>query len=50
MKNITYSDLLHDIKFIRWQLVPDEQLDNYWKELIELNPDWIKRYKKPPYI
>jgi|SRR5690554_51706 transmembrane sensor len=46
MKNITYSDLLHDIKFIRWQLVPDEQLDNYWKELIELNPGLDKEIQK----
>jgi transmembrane sensor len=32
-----YTDFLKDRKFIRWQLLPDEELDTYWREFIEKN-------------
>lgn len=46
MKNINYTDLLHDIKFIRWQLAPDESLESYWNNLIETNPNLEKEIHK----
>ncbi|MDD4776915.1 MAG: FecR domain-containing protein [Fermentimonas sp.] len=46
MKNIHYTDLLHDIKFVRWQLAPDESLDIYWNNLIETDPHLEKEIHK----
>ena len=34
-----YTDFLKDKQFIRWQLVPDEEVEAYWKNFIEQNPD-----------
>ncbi len=34
-----YTDFLKDEKFLRWQLLPDETLDEYWKNFIRENPD-----------
>jgi len=34
-----YTDFLKDEKFLRWQLLPDETLDEYWKDFIRENPD-----------
>ena len=34
-----YTDFLKDEKFLRWQLLPDEALDEYWKNFIRENPD-----------
>ena len=32
-----YTDFLKDKQFIRWQLVPDEELEAHWKDFIEKN-------------
>ena len=34
-----YTDFLKDEKFLRWQLLPDETLDEYWKDFIRENPE-----------
>jgi transmembrane sensor len=34
-----YTDFLKDEKFLRWQLLPDEALNEYWKDFICENPD-----------
>lgn len=34
-----YTDFLKDVKFLRWQLLPDEALDEYWKNFIRENSD-----------
>ena len=34
-----HTDFLKDKQFIRWQLVPDEEVEAYWKNFIEQNPD-----------
>jgi hypothetical protein len=34
-----YTDFLKDEKFLRWQLLPDEALDEYWKNFFRENPD-----------
>ena len=40
MPNYTrHTDFLKDKQFIRWQLVPDEEVEAYWKNFIEQNPD-----------
>lgn len=36
---IQYVDLLEDEKFIRWQLLSDEELNEYWQNVILNNPD-----------
>lgn len=39
MTNYThYTDFLKDPQFIRWQIVPDEELDNYWAQFVQTNP------------
>ncbi|MCW1734433.1 FecR family protein [Anaerorudis cellulosivorans] len=37
-----YTDFLKDEKFLRWQLLPDETLDEYWKDFIRENPELNK--------
>lgn len=37
-----YTDFLKDEKFLRWQLLPDESLDEYWKNFIRENPELNK--------
>ncbi len=34
-----YTDFLKDEKFLRWQLLSDETLDEYWKDFIRENPE-----------
>ncbi|MDR1501812.1 MAG: FecR domain-containing protein [Prevotella sp.] len=34
-----YIDFLTDEDFIKWQLYPTQELDDYWKSFIEKNPD-----------
>ncbi|MBF0647923.1 FecR domain-containing protein [Dysgonomonas sp. GY75] len=34
-----YIDFLTDEDFIKWQLYPTQELDDYWKNFIEKNPD-----------
>lgn len=34
-----YTDFLKDEKFLRWQLLPDDALDEYWKDFIRENPE-----------
>lgn len=34
-----YSDFLKDSKFIRWQLLPDDDLNEYWQDFIEEYPE-----------
>lgn len=34
-----YTDFLKDKKFLRWQLLPNDELDEYWKKFIRENPD-----------
>ena len=34
-----YTDFLKDEKFLRWQLLSDETLDEYWENFIRENPD-----------
>ncbi|HBG40985.1 MAG TPA: iron dicitrate transport regulator FecR [Porphyromonadaceae bacterium] len=38
-KYTDYTDFLKDRKFIQWQLLPDDRLDEYWHAFIEKNPD-----------
>ena len=38
-KQTKYTDYLVDIRFIRWQLMPDEELTAYWEEYLERHPD-----------
>ena len=33
-----YTDFLKDQHFLRWQLLPDEELEAYWAEFAESNP------------
>jgi hypothetical protein len=47
MPNYTrYTDFLKDKQFIRWQLVPDEELDAQWKYFIEKNPHLHKEIRQ----
>lgn len=34
-----YTDFLKDQKFIRWQLLPDEQLNGYWDDFVKQHPE-----------
>lgn len=34
-----YTDFLKDEQFIRWQLLPDETQDAYWKSFIDQHPE-----------
>lgn len=40
-----YSDFLLDRKFISWQLMPTSELDEYWHDFIEMNPQLEKEMK-----
>lgn len=40
-----YSDFLLDRKFISWQLMPTSELDEYWYDFIEMNPQLEKEMK-----
>ena len=33
-----YTDFLKDKRFVRWQLAPDDQLEQYWIDFIDENP------------
>lgn len=41
-----YYDFLNDKQFIRWQLAPDEQLENYWADFIIQNPQFEKEINR----
>lgn len=41
-----YYNFLNDKQFIRWQLAPDEQLENYWADFIIQNPQFEKEINK----
>lgn len=34
-----YTDFLKDQQFIRWQLLPDEQLNSYWDDFVKEHPE-----------
>ena len=34
-----YTDFLKDQQFIRWQLLPDEQLNSYWDDFVKKHPE-----------
>lgn len=34
-----YTDFLKDQQFIRWQLLPDEQLNYYWDDFVKKHPE-----------
>lgn len=38
-KYTRYTDFLKDNQFIRWQLISDELLDNYWNDFFEKHPE-----------
>ena len=35
---MNYTDFLKDKRFVRWQLAPDDQLEQYWIDFIDENP------------
>lgn len=41
-----YTDFLKDKKFIQWQLMPDEELNLYWKNFIDQHPEKKKNIDK----
>ncbi len=41
-----YTDFLKDRQFIRWQLLPDEQLDNYWHDFMANHPEHVEDIQK----
>jgi|SRR5690554_3951885 len=41
-----YTDFLKDRRFIRWQLMPDENLDAYWRNFMERHPQYDKEMRK----
>ena len=41
-----YTDFLKDKLFIRWQLLPDEQLDGYWHDFMFNHPEHAKDIQK----
>ncbi len=41
-----YTDFLKDNQFIRWQLVPDEALEAFWRDFISKNPDLDKQLQQ----
>ncbi|SFS29722.1 FecR family protein [Porphyromonadaceae bacterium NLAE-zl-C104] len=41
-----YTDFLKDRKFIQWQLMPDEELNLYWKNFIDQHPEKKKNIDK----
>lgn len=41
-----YTDFLKDRQFIRWQLMPDENLDAYWRNFMERHPEHDKEIRK----
>jgi ferric-dicitrate binding protein FerR (iron transport regulator) len=40
MNKMRYTDFLNDPRFIRWQLIPDEETNRYWEELLRQHPEW----------
>lgn len=41
-----YTDFLKDRQFVRWQLLPDEQLDNYWHGFTSNHPEHLEDIQK----
>jgi len=41
-----YTDFLKDRQFIRWQLLPDEQLDTYWHDFMANHPEHVEDIQK----
>lgn len=37
-----YTDFLKDRQFIRWQLLPDEKLDDYWHGFMSNHPEHVE--------
>lgn len=38
----SFTDFLQDRKFLRWQLMPTSELDEYWHDFFEVNPQLKK--------
>ena len=45
-KHTKYTDYLTDLRFIRWQLVPDNELSAFWSKYIEQYPDSSKEMQR----
>lgn len=41
-----YTDFLKDRQFLRWQLMPDETLNDYWSIFIENHPEQVKEIER----
>ncbi len=41
-----YTDFLKDRQFIRWQLLPDEKLDDYWHGFMSNHPEHVEDIQK----
>lgn len=41
-----YTDFLKDRQFVRWQLLPDEQLDDYWYGFMTNHPEHVEDIQK----
>ncbi|MGI6520589.1 MAG: FecR family protein [Fermentimonas sp.] len=41
-----YTDFLKDKRFICWQLLPDEQLDDYWHDFMSDHPEHVEDIQK----
>lgn len=35
----SYTDFLKESKFLRWQLIPDDELEQYWKDFRNQHPE-----------
>lgn len=41
-----YTDFLKDKQFLRWQLLPDEEVSTYWRNFIEKHPEHNSEIQK----
>lgn len=45
-KHTRYSDFLKDKQFIRWQLMPDEEINNLWNDFMIDHPELEKEIQQ----
>lgn len=45
-KHTRYSDFLKDKQFIRWQLMPDEEINNLWNDFMIDHPELVKEIEQ----
>ncbi|MBK5194860.1 MAG: FecR domain-containing protein [Proteiniphilum sp.] len=45
-KHTRYSDFLKERQFIRWQLMPDEEINKWWDDFIIKHPESVKEIQQ----